>query len=111
MDGKLGDVYDTLGHLVYDKDYVSRIDEEDAVASSIIKAGSIHSARSKQSKTSRVGSRAGSEHKSSGMNASGDVDLNSASGRPSLQENHPFVSVKKTSENLMGHQSEDTRPE
>ena len=29
LGGKLGDVYDTQGHLVYDKDYISQMDDAD----------------------------------------------------------------------------------
>ena len=29
LGGKLGDVYDTKGHLVYDKDYISQMDDQD----------------------------------------------------------------------------------
>lgn len=29
LGGKLGDVYDTKGHLVYDKEYISQMDDQD----------------------------------------------------------------------------------
>ena len=29
LGGKLGDVYDTQGHLVYDKEYISQMDDAD----------------------------------------------------------------------------------
>mmetsp|Transcript_41341 Transcript_41341/g.54373 ORF Transcript_41341/g.54373 Transcript_41341/m.54373 type:complete len:88 (-) Transcript_41341:2058-2321(-) len=52
LDGVLGDVYDTQGHLVYDKDYISRMDEDEGVPS--LKDGSVHSAKSKDSRNSKV---------------------------------------------------------
>lgn len=57
--GKLGDVYDTHGHLVYDKDYTSQQDDGDSV-----KAGTQLSARSGRS--GRSGRSKGSARRSAG---------------------------------------------
>ena len=48
--GQLGDVYDTMGHLVYDKDYVSQAGDDGL---SSVREGSQRSGRSKGSKRSR----------------------------------------------------------
>lgn len=115
LEGKLGDVYDTQGHLVYDKDYVSRIDEE--VNSVSLKPGTVHSDRSKASKASKASKGSRSESYSKNKSFSGKKDteregqsLNSAG--PSSNENRTIVSAKGPSgpinvqegvENVSGH--------
>lgn len=54
MNGVLGDVYDTQGHLVYDKDYISQVSEVEE-ASPSMNPGSA-SGKSMKSKVSRINS-------------------------------------------------------
>ena len=51
--GQLGDVYDTMGHLVYDKDYISQGGDAGDDGLSSVREGSQRSGRSKGSKRSR----------------------------------------------------------
>lgn len=51
--GQLGDVYDTMGHLVYDKDYISQGGGAGDDGLSSVREGSQRSGRSKGSKRSR----------------------------------------------------------
>ena len=51
--GQLGDVYDTMGHLVYDKDYISQRGGAGDDGLSSVREGSQRSGRSKGSKRSR----------------------------------------------------------
>ena len=54
MNGLLGDVYDTQGHLVYDKDYISQVSEADEAIPSVAPGSA--SAKSMKSKVSRINS-------------------------------------------------------